>query len=77
MRVTRRSLKATNTQLAAQLAVHQNVTRRQLQETVSLTRAVNKQLTEKLSQSEKSLLEAFERIAKLSTPVEQPEQQPA
>ena len=64
MRVTRRSLKAENTNLHAQLAVRDHVSRSMLNECVIKTRAINKELATK---NEKLEEKASELQGKLDT----------
>lgn len=55
MRETRRSLKAENTQLRAQLAVHDHATRKSLQEYTTGIVARNQHLVEELKKSQERI----------------------
>lgn len=59
MRVTRKSLEASNTELRAKLAVHDHTTRKALNEYVRATKAENKTLKEQA----KALAEKVESLA--------------
>jgi hypothetical protein len=63
MRATRKALEAENTQLRAQLAVHENVTRKALNEYVRATREENKVLKTQLKA-------AADKITELTKPAE-------
>lgn len=64
MRVTRKALEAQNAQLRAQLAVHDNITRKALNEYVRATREENKVLKGQLKA-------AMDKLMELTKPAEE------